>query len=98
MMGSKGLIITDHDSKIKGIIFVEELLGQGKQGEVVWLVPYKTFIAPLLFSFDCHDLSGFSQPFAWHLSFLLCRLWSSSSFSSSPPPPPPPHHYHYHHY
>ena len=39
----------DHDSKIKGIIFVGELLGQGKQGEVVWLVPYKTFIAPLLF-------------------------------------------------
>ena len=39
----------DHDSKIKGIIFVGELLGQGKQAEVVWLVPYKTFIAPLLF-------------------------------------------------
>ena len=39
-------------------------------------------------------MGGFSQPFAWHLSFLLLGYGlSSSSFSSSPPPP----HYHYHH-
>ena len=36
-------------------------------------------------------MGGFSQPFAWHLSFLLLGYGLSS-------PPPPPPHYHYHHY